>query len=88
MAVFVVAYDLKSPGKNYHELIAQLSSVPNCHAQGSVWFIEHAGPSSGIRDILAKHIDANDVLFVDQDSTTWAGTHMSICGQWLNARGA
>lgn len=88
MGVFIVAYDLKTPGKNYTDLIKAIESVPCCHAQGSVWFVEHAGPPSAIRDVLKAHIDLNDVLFVDEVSTTWAGYGMPVCGQWLNARGA
>jgi hypothetical protein len=85
--VFVVAYDLKTPGKDYRELIAAIESVPHCHAQGSVWFVQHAGPPSAIRNILAQHMDANDTLFVDRVSNTWAGLHMPTCGQWLNNHG-
>jgi hypothetical protein len=87
MSVFVIAYDLKNPGKDYTSLISAIQTVPWCHAQGSVWFVEHPGPASTVRDILIGHMDANDVLFVDRVSDTWAGRNMSVCGNWLNARG-
>jgi hypothetical protein len=87
MAVFIVAYDLRKPGKDYGELIRQLESVPSCHAQGSVWFIEHSGPSNVIRDTLRYHIDSNDVLFVDRVTSDWGGVNMPVCGKWLNDHG-
>ncbi len=87
MPVFVIAYDLRSPGKDYTSLISAIQAAPWCHAQGSVWFVEHPGPASVIRNILMGQMDANDVLFVDRVSDAWAGKSMAACGKWLNARG-
>ena len=88
MPVFIVAYDLKTAGKDYTNLTTAISAAPHCHAQGSVWFVEHTGPATAVRDVLLQHIDANDVLFVDQVSSAWAGAHMPTCGAWLNQRGS
>lgn len=87
MPCYVVAYDLRTPGRDYTSLTKQLQSVPNCHAQGSVWFIEHPGPEATIRDVLRGHMDANDILFVSEVSKSWAGQWMPTCGAWLNQRG-
>jgi hypothetical protein len=86
MAIFIICYDLKTPGKDYSSLTKLLESVTHCHAQGSVWFIEHAISASSIRDVLQKHVDANDVLFVGQVTNGWSGLHMPVCGKWLNDR--
>ena len=87
MAVFIIAYDLKKPGKDYTSLIEAIEAAPHCHAQGSVWFVDLSGPATTIRDTLRAHMDANDILFVDRVSDQWAGWAMPVCGRWLNARG-
>jgi hypothetical protein len=88
MAVFLAAYDLNTPGKDYEPLLAYLRTFgAYCHAQRSLWFLEWAGSSSQLRNAIGQHLDENDVLFVDRVSDTWAGLHMPKCGQWLNDRG-
>lgn len=87
MAVYIVCYDLKKTGQNYTCITEKLEKLPNCHAQGSVWFVEYAGTSVQLRDHLVPCLDDNDVLFVDEVSGRWAGVHMPYCGKWLNDRG-
>lgn len=87
MAVFIVAYDLKQTGQNYQCITHKLNQMPNCHAQGSVWFVDYNGTAVNLRDHLQSCLDQNDVLFVDYVSKGWAGVHMPTCGKWLNDRG-
>lgn len=87
MPISIVAYDLKKPGKDYASLLNHLRSFPNCHAQGSVWFIQHNGTTVTLRDSVRAHIDPNDALFVDNVSNVWTGAGMPNCGKWLNDRG-
>ena len=87
MACFLVAYDLKEVGQNYPSITSKLGSLTNCHAQGSVWFVEWSGTATALRDFLAPCLDANDRLFVDEVSLSWAGWNMPTCGKWLNDRG-
>ena len=87
MPCFVVAYDLNKVGQNYECLTAKIKALSHCHAQGSVWFVEHAGPETALRDYLKPCLDENDRLFVSAISKTWAGYNMPVCGKWLNDRG-
>ena len=85
MAVYIVTYDLKKPGKDYDELIKAIKAYGSyCHCQGSVWFIDFSWTAAQIRDDLKKHIDSNDELFVGRLSSQWASWGTS-CGDWLNS---
>lgn len=87
MPVYLIAYDLNRPGQKHDNLVEQLKDFSHCHAQGSVWFVEAKGPATALRDALAPFFDANDALFVDEISGSWAGHGMRVCGKWLNDRG-
>ena len=89
MPVCIVCYDLGGPEApaSYQRLKKLIEALPNCHAQQSVWFVEHQGPAEALRDHLAQVLDSNDRIFVDQVSGAWAGRGMPICGRWLNERG-
>lgn len=64
MAIWVVSYDLRAPGRNYAVLYEQLKSVPYAHVLESFWLIETDGPATRIRDALKAHMDANDGIAV------------------------
>ena len=74
MAIWMVSYDLRAPGRNYEPLYKALKAVPYARPLESVWFIEAAGPSSRIRDILLPLLDRNDGLIVMEltESADWA----------------
>lgn len=86
MPIYLVAYDLNEPGKNYDRLVTVLEKFNHCHAQQSLWFVEAKGPTRALRDALVPHVDKTDRLFVDEIGE-WAGFNMPICGKWLNDRG-
>jgi hypothetical protein len=87
MPCYLVAYDLKRVGQNYTCITGKLEKLANCHAQGSVWFVDHPGPESALRSQLVSCLDQNDRLFVSEVSRAWASQNMSVCGKWLNERG-
>jgi hypothetical protein len=87
MAFFIVCYDLSKPGKDYSSLRKALASTEHCHVQESVWFIQHGGPSSALRDLLTPHFDPADTMFIDQITAEWAGLNMPACGKWLTGLG-
>ena len=88
MAVFIVAYDLNTPGKTYSELIAEIKKLQNCKPQKSLWFVEWSGTRTALRDKLGAHIDSNDTLLVSQVfKQCWASSNMAACAGWLEARG-
>lgn len=87
MPIYSVSYDLRQPGQSYDRLTEARRSFSHCHAQGSLWFVEAAGPAAALRDALMPLVDRNDVLFIDEVGSAWAGCNMGHCAQWLNDRG-
>jgi hypothetical protein len=86
MALYLITYDLRAPGRNYQKLYDQLHTWKAAKAAESVWLAELIGPASIIRDLLQVHVDGNDRLFVIQQfsNTEWAGRNVLADGlAWL-----
>jgi len=83
MSVYIVACDLRAAGKDYTQLWSSLGSVPNCHAEGPVWFIDVPQTAKQVRDQSSTVIDKNDVLFVGPLARGWAAWNVA-CAGWLN----
>lgn len=72
--VYIISYDLKTPGRNYSSLTEAIKSYGVWwHQTGSVWVVVSDDSASAIRDSLMKHIDKNDKLFVASLKGSWAG---------------
>lgn len=87
MAVYMIGYDLKRPGRNYPELFRAIENLAasRWHCLDSTWLIETGRSAENIRDTLVPHIDANDRLLVDRVYGTWASWHLpENCVDWLN----
>lgn len=90
MAIYMIGYDLNSPGQDYSDLREAIRSLADgfWHHLDSTWLIGHPGPASVIRDALLKHIDKNDELLVakltgesawygfDEGGSEWLRKHM------------
>ncbi|QOF71855.1 SinR family protein [Aminobacter sp. SR38] len=76
MAVFVVTYDLRQPGRNYQPLYDRLAAWKALHCLDSVWIIKWDTNSQTIRDDLLNHMDSNDGLLVAQLSGQAAWTNL------------
>lgn len=87
MAIYSVAYDLVTPGKDYSRLIAALNAFDSDHAQRSLWMVNTSSTSAELRDHLGQFIDANDLLFVGEITSNWASLRMPRTAAWLKARG-
>jgi hypothetical protein len=85
LAVYLVTYDLKNPGRNYQPVYDYLKRFTYCKGLESVWLVQTSLSASTIRDNLINLIDANDVIFVVQitSSADWTSFCYS-CGNWLN----
>lgn len=71
--VYIVAYDLRKPDRNYDDLIKELTSFGIWwHQSGSVWLIVTSKTTAEVRDYLMQFIDSNDKLFVSQIQNNWA----------------
>ena len=83
MAVYMVTYDLLSPGKDYGPLLAAIRSYTQCDALKSAYFIDTSEAASTVRDKLMKLIDANDKLYVLRLQQEWAANRAMACTEWL-----
>lgn len=73
MAVFIVSYDLRQPGRDYQPLYDRLAEWKAISGLESVWFINWDTTAETIRDDLLTKMDKNDGLFVGKLSgqTAW-----------------
>lgn len=87
MAVYVVSYDLNSPGQNYQDLYDALEAVPHCHPLESFWLIETAQTAVQVRDALLSYMDANDILAVIEFTVDadWAALLRRADIRWIKA---
>lgn len=88
MTVYLIAYDLNSPGQLHGAMIDELRSVDSFHAQKSFWFVDVPQTARQLRNALQTYLDGNDTLFVQVVvSGCWASTNMDAAAKWLAARG-
>lgn len=64
MAVHVVSYDLRKPGRNYQSLYDRLSDWKAFRILESVWIIKSESKAIDICNDLRKYIDNGDGLLV------------------------
>lgn len=86
MAVYIVSYDLNSPGKDYTELLRQIRSYTHCHALKSLFFIETTKSASEVLDHLMRYIYGNDSLYVTRLTGEWGANRHMACTNWLKDR--
>lgn len=86
MAIHVVTYDLRSPGKDYEPLLKAIRSYTHCHCLKSAFFIDTSEGADTVRNKLMKLVDSNDQLYVIQMQGNWAATRKEPCTDWLLQR--
>ena len=89
MAVYMLSYDLRIPGRKYETLYDSLRKLGAVPALESVWFLENPYTATQIRDTLMTLLDKNDGLAVIEihKDAAWAATGM--IGQstaWMKQR--
>lgn len=90
MAVFIVSYDLRQPGRNYQPLYDRLNGWGAVSGLESVWFINADTTAENLRNDLLTRLDQNDGLFVGKLSgeAAWHNLNNSNCGptliKWIN----
>lgn len=76
MAVYIITYDLHTPGQKYECLTEKIEAYGYYwHTQQSVWVIKTDSSADAIRDNLSTCLDSNDKLFVAKlaSEAAWAG---------------
>lgn len=85
MSVYMVTYDLNTPGQDYTSLIKAIENYIHCKALKSAYFIDSGESAVNIRDNLMKYIDSNDMLFVIEQTKYWGANRRSPATDWLQA---
>ena len=83
MAVLLITYDLKAPGRNYQPVYDYLKKFTYCKSMESVWLVDTTVSTGTIRDGLRGLVDGNDKIFVTRLAQDWASRNFE-CGDWLN----
>lgn len=74
MGVYMVSYDLLTPGQNYEGLRNELQRLGAKRILLSQWVMRNDASASALRNHFRQFIDTNDRLFVNaMDLQDWAG---------------
>lgn len=86
MSVYLITYDLNSPGQNYEKLYETIKSFGECaHYLDSTWFVKTGFSKTQIREKLEVVLDKNDHFFICtvNDYDGWADKRL---WEWLSTR--
>ncbi|RIV77079.1 hypothetical protein D2V04_13295 [Pelagerythrobacter aerophilus] len=84
MAIMLVTYDLKQPGRDYQPVFDHIkTNYTWCKGLESVWLLDTTKTAQTIRDELKALVDSNDKVFVTRLQGNW-GSFNYYCGDWLN----
>lgn len=87
VAVYIVSYDLRSPGRNYQALWTRLGEWSAQRALESLWLIDTPCTAAQIRDDLRNHVDINDRIFVAKLTGESAWTSLQgAAAAWIHHR--
>ena len=64
MAVYLIAYELRQPERNYEPFYAALKTYTHARVLETAWLVESAHNAARIRDTLHATLDADDGLIV------------------------
>ena len=84
LAVLLVSYDLRQPGRDYKPVHDYLRTFEHCKPLESLWLIDTGESTSVVRDSLRRRMDQNDKVLVIKCEHTWHGSNLG-CGEWLNS---
>jgi hypothetical protein len=85
MKTILISYDLQAPGKNYSELIRNLTNYEYwARVLESTWLVKTNYSTEEIKDQVSKHTDPNDRLFIVDVSGNYAAKNISSqVEQWI-----
>lgn len=83
--VYLISYDLNTPGKNYNDLYIKLRSFNSyLHPLESTWVIDTLFSAKEIFDRLNPTIDSNDKLLIVKLDTQWHALLSQSDYEWLH----
>ena len=83
MAILLVTYDLKQPGRDYEPVFKYLRQYTHCKKMESVWLLDTTNSTKTVRDHMKQVVDGNDIVFVVRLAQDW-GSFNYGCADWLN----
>lgn len=83
MSVYIVTYDLNTPGQEYGPLIAAIKKYTHCKCLKSAFFIDTSDKASEIMDKLKPLVDSNDLIYVMELQKHWSANKKMACTTWL-----
>lgn len=88
MSIMELTYDLRKPGRNYETLYTAIRAFGTyAKATESTWFVETNLSAGETLGRLRPHVDANDVLTVNECGSDWAFMNLSTdVAKWLTDR--
>lgn len=88
MTVYLITYDLKSPGQDYAALYKAIKSLgDNRHDLESVWFVDTTLSAERIQYAIRPSMDKNDTLFITKVSSGYYGHASQELWTWLSSKG-
>lgn len=87
MTTYLVGYDLRSPGKDYSDLIEHLKTYLTWwHHLDSTWLVVTTDSAQTIRDACLAFMDGNDKILVARVSADGAWSGIAESGSdWLQS---
>lgn len=84
--LYLISYDLRSPGQNYQKLYDHLASIRATRVLESVWLVaDITGQAKPIADAVLRLIDANDRLLVAEVTSDTAWYNLLITKEAMSA---
>lgn len=84
MKVYLVSYDLNTPGKNYDGLYDLLNSYHDCcHILKSEWFVACNDSAREISNAIKGVTDASDRWLVNEINSAYSGWLSKDAWEWL-----
>lgn len=87
VAVYLISYDLKTPGKDYQDLYDAIKSCGAWrHYLDSTWLLTTYKPAKDIFEILQPHLDTSDHILIVRLASESCGWLPREAWDWITAQ--
>lgn len=88
MPVYLITYDLKTPGQDYTALYKAIKSIGDYrHDLESVWFVDTTLSAENIQRAIKPVMDPNDTMFITKVTSGYFGHADKDLWSWLKSKG-
>ena len=78
MNLYIVSYDLLTPGRNYEPLYSELLRLGATRVLLSQWLVGSPATAMQLRDHFWQYMDPNDRLLVNAIDQNWAAFNLLV----------